>query len=385
MPGPTPGALAALREARLASEPAGETSETGEASGPGLGEASAMSEAIGPGLGEASALGEAIGPGPGEASALGEAIGPGPGALGEPGEAEGAHRLDAYDAEGWRSFAAGVSQATEGEVAGAPQATGSGGRHGRVALIMGLSALAHVAALGVTAIVRPSAALTEGEIVHRDYLVQLRALAHDAAETSHDAPPAGGPGGSATPERKVLGSGPVRTVEAPKTTDDAPGFETIGPYRPNAEAAKADDGPVAIEADGAPRPCGGRKHCPRVFQRKGGEQRGTTPTIVALPGRMSPNGALHPDVVRRIVRQNVGRFRLCYEKGLERDPRLAGRVAVRFVIARDGSVASVANGGSQLSDAGVVACVVRSFGGLSFPRPERDAVTVVYPISFTTT
>jgi len=100
-------------------------------------------------------------------------------------------------------------------------------------------------------------------------------------------------------------------------------------------------------------------------------------------GKTETSGHIPPEVIQRIVRQNFGRFRLCYENGLRGNPNLAGRVGVRFVIGRDGSVQSSANGGSDLPDAGVVSCVVSSFRGLQFPQSEEGgAVTVTYPISF---
>ena len=82
------------------------------------------------------------------------------------------------------------------------------------------------------------------------------------------------------------------------------------------------------------------------------------------------------------MRQNFGRFRLCYENGLRNNPNLQGRVSVRFVIGRDGAVSNVSNGGSDMPDAGVVQCVIRAYYGLSFPQPEGGIVTVVYPIMF---
>jgi hypothetical protein len=99
-------------------------------------------------------------------------------------------------------------------------------------------------------------------------------------------------------------------------------------------------------------------------------------------GTTTASGHLPAEVIQRIVRQNFGRFRLCYENGLRSSPSLQGRVAVRFVIGRDGAVSSVGNGGSDLPDPGVVSCVVRAFYGLSFPSPESGIVTVVYPIMF---
>ncbi len=93
-------------------------------------------------------------------------------------------------------------------------------------------------------------------------------------------------------------------------------------------------------------------------------------------------GSLPAEVVQRIVRQNFGRFRMCYEGGLKSNPNLTGRVAVRFVIGRDGAVSNVGNAGSDIPDSGVVSCVVSAYYGLSFPAPKDGIVTVTYPIMF---
>jgi hypothetical protein len=96
----------------------------------------------------------------------------------------------------------------------------------------------------------------------------------------------------------------------------------------------------------------------------------------------SVSGRLPPETVQRIVRQNFGRFRACYEGGLMHNPTLAGTVTTRFVIGRDGAVGAVANAGSSLPDNDVVSCVARSFYGIGFPQPEGGIVTVTYPIVF---
>jgi hypothetical protein len=97
-------------------------------------------------------------------------------------------------------------------------------------------------------------------------------------------------------------------------------------------------------------------------------------------GVSTVNGHLPAEVIQRIVRQNYGRFRSCYENGLRTNPNLTGRVTARFVISRDGSVANVSNGGSDLPDSGVVSCVLSAFYGLSFSAPDGGIVTVTYPI-----
>jgi hypothetical protein len=113
-------------------------------------------------------------------------------------------------------------------------------------------------------------------------------------------------------------------------------------------------------------------------ERLGGSHKTKAPKV--RMGATTVSGRLPPEVIQRIVRQNYGRFRMCYEQGLGRNPNLQGRVSARFVIGRDGSVSNVSNGGSDLPDSGVVSCVLSAFYGLSFPQPEGGIVTVVYPI-----
>ena len=91
------------------------------------------------------------------------------------------------------------------------------------------------------------------------------------------------------------------------------------------------------------------------------------------------SGRLPAETIQRVVRMSHGRFRACYEGGLRTNPNLRGRVAVRFIIARDGTVSN-ASGGGDLPDSGVVSCITRAFYSLTFPPPEGGIVTVSYPI-----
>lgn len=99
-------------------------------------------------------------------------------------------------------------------------------------------------------------------------------------------------------------------------------------------------------------------------------------------GTPQANGHLPAEVIQRIVRQNDGRFRFCFQRALQSNPTLEGRVTVKFLISRDGSVGYASDGGSDIPDAGVRQCVVSSFTNLSFPAPDSGVVTVVYPIAF---
>src|SRR5262249_10256346 len=80
--------------------------------------------------------------------------------------------------------------------------------------------------------------------------------------------------------------------------------------------------------------------------RLGGSHQTRTPSL--RMGAASVSGRLPPEVIQRIVRQNFGRMRLCYERGLAHNPSLQGRVVTRFLIAPNGAVKSVNDGGSDL-------------------------------------
>lgn len=95
---------------------------------------------------------------------------------------------------------------------------------------------------------------------------------------------------------------------------------------------------------------------------------------------VTTNGRIPAEVIQRIVRQNFGRFRLCYETGVRSNPGLSGRVVTKFVIGRDGAVAQAQDAGSDIASQEVVSCIVRSFQHLSFPQPEGGIATVTYPI-----
>jgi hypothetical protein len=105
-------------------------------------------------------------------------------------------------------------------------------------------------------------------------------------------------------------------------------------------------------------------------------------SISVRQGAVTVNGRLPPEVIQRIVRQNFGRFRLCYQEGVRKNPSLQGRVAVKYTIGHDGSVTQTQDGGSDMPDQNVVQCVVRAFGNLSYPQPEGGIVTVVFPLIF---
>jgi TonB family protein len=91
------------------------------------------------------------------------------------------------------------------------------------------------------------------------------------------------------------------------------------------------------------------------------------------------HGTYSPELIRRVVRRNIGQVQRCFEQALGRSPDASGRVVVRFVIAPDGQVAAAAASENSTGDALLGACVSGAFRRWQFPSPDQ-VVTVSYPV-----
>ncbi len=92
------------------------------------------------------------------------------------------------------------------------------------------------------------------------------------------------------------------------------------------------------------------------------------------------DGGLPPELITRVVRQNIGSFRDCYRAAFAKTPPVPVRIKVRFAISRRGAVTLAENERSSFSDHQLVACVVEAFGRLAFPESEMGETVVRYPL-----
>lgn len=99
-------------------------------------------------------------------------------------------------------------------------------------------------------------------------------------------------------------------------------------------------------------------------------------------GELTVNGRLPPEVVQRVMRQNFGRFRLCYENGLRTAPKLEGKVTLAFTIRRDGKVEG-ATATTDLTDKAVSTCMARAVESISFPSPDGGVAKVTFELLLT--
>jgi hypothetical protein len=86
--------------------------------------------------------------------------------------------------------------------------------------------------------------------------------------------------------------------------------------------------------------------------------------------------------IESTVNGGFGLYAYCFREGYSRNPDLQGRVQLRFVIDRSGSVAQVMDGGSDLADQRAIDCIAEGLFALKFPPPQRGEAHVLYPILF---
>jgi len=85
--------------------------------------------------------------------------------------------------------------------------------------------------------------------------------------------------------------------------------------------------------------------------------------------------------IQRVVVMHRAEVRACYEAGLKKNPDLAGKVVVAWVIAPGGAVSSARIASSTLANANVEACIVSRVQTWRFPAP-GSPTDVTYPFVF---
>lgn len=148
----------------------------------------------------------------------------------------------------------------------------------------------------------------------------------------------------------------AKPAEAPKT-------------EPTASAAPSSTSTSTSESEEQATPAETGSQLPADVGGSGDPITTDSPAVVR-EGVVVVNGKLERDIVRRVARGRFPAIRRCYELGWQQNPKLQGRVTVKFAIDQKGEIAQVADGGSEISDANVVNCVTRQFAVMKFPAPE---------------
>lgn len=90
------------------------------------------------------------------------------------------------------------------------------------------------------------------------------------------------------------------------------------------------------------------------------------------------------ELIGEVIHRNRGQIRYCYENQLTRQPNLAGKVAIKFVIAWDGSVTDSSVAQSTVNNSELENCVASRLKTFAFPKgKEGEApIIVTYPFLF---
>ncbi len=121
------------------------------------------------------------------------------------------------------------------------------------------------------------------------------------------------------------------------------------------------------------------------LEQVGTKGQATTAKTQVSTGKPVVKGSLDKEIIRRVVRQHRNEVRYCYEKELQKDPNLGGKVDVKFVIAATGKVQSAVVAGSTMGNAAVEGCIAKKVKRWVFPQPKGGGIVVVkYPFVFTT-
>jgi hypothetical protein len=133
------------------------------------------------------------------------------------------------------------------------------------------------------------------------------------------------------------------------------------------------DGPKDPDASGT---------APRSFGRP--DEGGAADEVEAIgPGDPIILGSLDRSLIVAVVNRSLPKIRYCFQRRLADAPSLRGKVVVKFVIAKDGTVSSANIKSTTLGDASVEDCVAARFITMQFPEPVGGGIVIVsYPFAF---
>jgi len=94
-------------------------------------------------------------------------------------------------------------------------------------------------------------------------------------------------------------------------------------------------------------------------------------------------GGLSNDVIESVIRRRQYRIRLCYERQLNFNPKLAGKITMHFAIGGKGNVVKASVSDDTMKNETVRNCVLDEVKSWTFPPPEGGTlVNVDYPFVF---
>jgi TonB family protein len=102
-----------------------------------------------------------------------------------------------------------------------------------------------------------------------------------------------------------------------------------------------------------------------------------------IPGKTTVIGGLDKDVIAKVIRRHQNEIKYCYESELNKNPSLAGKVAVAFTIDPTGAVSDANVTETTLNNSTAENCMLSRIRRWKFPEPKGGGVVAVtYPWLF---
>ncbi|MDF1563513.1 MAG: AgmX/PglI C-terminal domain-containing protein [Deltaproteobacteria bacterium] len=94
-------------------------------------------------------------------------------------------------------------------------------------------------------------------------------------------------------------------------------------------------------------------------------------------------GGLDKEVIARIVRRHQNEIKYCYERELQKDPNLYGKIAILWIIDATGAVAKATVAQTTMGNSEVENCIITRVKRWRFPQPKGGGIVqVTYPWIF---
>lgn len=105
--------------------------------------------------------------------------------------------------------------------------------------------------------------------------------------------------------------------------------------------------------------------------------------VEVIPGKTIIEGGLSKEAIARVVRQHEKEIKYCYEIELNKNPSLAGKVSMFWIIDGTGAVSEARPQESTLGSSSAERCMAQKIRRWKFPEPKGGGiVTVTYPWVF---
>jgi len=100
-------------------------------------------------------------------------------------------------------------------------------------------------------------------------------------------------------------------------------------------------------------------------------------TVRIIPGKTTIVGGLDREVIMKVIKRHQNEIKFCYEAELQKNPALAGKIAVAWTIDPAGLVSEASVSESSMGNEAVEGCVLERIRRWKFPEPAAGGVVAV--------